>query len=211
MVLRTTPFLISLLIKTLGRTIKFRTLGAEAIEQRWKEGLPSIIAFWHQRLLMLPLAYRGRGLFVLISTHQDGELISRAISHFGFSSVRGSVTRSAASSFKRLVEVIRSGADVAITPDGPRGPKWRAQSGVVALAKITGVPIFPITYACSRQRHLSSWDSFVLPGPFGRGVFLWGEPIIVPPDANRQALELHRKELESRLIKITEEAERLVQ
>lgn len=159
---------------------------------------------------MMPLAYKGHGLSVLISDSRDGELISRAVSHLGVMSVRGSATRGGTVGFRRLVEVVRSGGDVAITPDGPRGPKWRANMGAIALSKATGVPVFPVTYACSKCKRFNSWDEFVVPAPFTRGLFLSGDPIEVPQDADRDELEELRVELETRLVAITERAEELV-
>lgn len=209
-VLATAPRLISLLVRSLGRTINFSTVGLERIDDRWRQNLPSIFALWHQRLLMMPLAYRGSGLYVLISNHQDGELIARAVSHLGIQAIRGSATRGGAAGFRQMAEVLRTGKDVAITPDGPRGPKWKAHKGAIVLAKLAGVPIFPVTYACSRQKEFNSWDNFILPAPFTRGAFAAGEPIEVPKDADEQTIESLRQLLQTRLIEITRQAEELV-
>jgi lysophospholipid acyltransferase (LPLAT)-like uncharacterized protein len=158
LVLATAPYLVSLIVKLLGWTIRFSTIGSEEVERRWQQGLPSIYALWHQRLLMMPLAYKGAGLYVLISNHRDGELIARAVS----------------------------------------------------LAKATGLPIFPATYACSRRKEFNSWDRFIVPAPFSRGAFVFGDPIGVPDDADEQTVEALRQTLETRLIEITERAEQLV-
>ncbi len=209
-VLATAPRLISLLVRSLGWTTKFSTVGLEKIDDRWRQNLPSIFALWHQRLLMMPLAYRGNGLYVLISNHRDGELIARAVSHLGIHAIRGSATRGGITGFRQMAEVLRTGKDVAMTPDGPRGPKWQAHKGAIVLAKLAGVPIFPVTYACSRQKEFNSWDNFILPAPFGRGAFVAGEPIDVPKDADEQAIESLRQLLQTRLIEITRQAEELV-
>lgn len=209
LILAAAPALIGLFIRALGKSIRFSTSGYEKIRERWEQHLPSIYALWHQRLLMMPLTYDGHGLFVLISDSRDGELISRAVSHLGVKSVRGSATRGGTVGFRRLVGVLRNGGDVAITPDGPRGPKWQANMGAIALSKATGAPIFPVTYACSKCKRFNSWDEFIVPAPFTRGVFLSGDPIQVPEDAGQDKLEELRLELETRLVAITEHAEDL--
>ncbi|MBN1593211.1 MAG: lysophospholipid acyltransferase family protein [Candidatus Coatesbacteria bacterium] len=207
-ILAAAPYLVGSFVKLLGRTIRFSQRGFEEIELRWKEGLPSIFALWHQRLLMMPLAYRGSGLHVLISNHRDGELIARAVSHLGVHSIRGSATRGGSAGFRKMVETLKAGGDVAITPDGPRGPARKAHKGAVALARATGYPIFPTTYACSRRKEFNSWDRFVVPAPFSRGIFVCGSPLIVPEKADDTEMERYRLALERGLNEITEQAEK---
>lgn len=138
-------------IRLLGRTLTLRTEGAEHMLGRYEEGRRCIFAFWHSRQLMMPLAYRGRQVHILISRHRDGELIRRIVARFGFHAVRGSSTRGGAEALLELVRLGRSGADLAITPDGPKGPRQVAQPGVVHLAKATGLPIVPVTFSCSKK------------------------------------------------------------
>jgi hypothetical protein len=138
-------------ITLLGRTLRLRTLQADRIETFWGAGRNVIVAFWHGRQLMLPLAYKGRGITILISEHRDGELIARILQAFGLGAVRGSTTRGGARALRQLVRLGRAGADLAVTPDGPRGPRCIAQAGVVELAKLTGLPIVPLTFAASKK------------------------------------------------------------
>jgi len=149
---RAAPPLIATLIRAVGRTMRLRTINREAIEARWHRGEASIIAFWHGRQLMLPLAYGGAGLDILVSQHRDGELISRAMSPFGFSTVRGSTTRGGSLALRALVAAGRRGRDLAITPDGPKGPRGVVQSGVIQLARLTGLPIFPVAFGASKKK-----------------------------------------------------------
>ncbi len=150
---RLAPPLVAAFIRALGRTLRIDTVHGEAVAERWREGQASIVAFWHGRQLMLPLAtYGGRGLDILISRHRDGELISRAMRSFGFSSVRGSTTRGGSSALKGLIERGRAGRDLAVTPDGPKGPRQVAQPGVILLAKMTGLPIVPLTFGASKKK-----------------------------------------------------------
>jgi len=134
-------------IRALGRTLRIRTLHADRVNTFWQAGRPVILAFWHGRQLMLPLGYRGSRLYILVSEHRDGELIHRIVQRFGFDTVRGSTTRGGARALRQMVRLGRSGAGLAVTPDGPRGPRCVAQAGVVQLAKLTGLPILPYTFA----------------------------------------------------------------
>ena len=147
-------------ISVLGKTMAIRTEGGEMIDDVYRQGRAIIIAFWHGRQLMMPLAYRGRQVHILISQHRDGELIQRVVSRFGFHAVRGSTTRGGAAALRRLIAVGRRGGDIAVTPDGPKGPRQIAQPGVVQLAKVTGLPIVPLTFACSKKKSSTVGTAF---------------------------------------------------
>lgn len=140
------------LIRLWGKAVRIRTDGAETVDELYRQGRRMIIAFWHGRQLMMPLAYRGTQGHVLISQHRDGELIHRIVSRFGFRSVRGSTTRGGAAALRQLIELGRSGVDLVVTPDGPKGPRQVAQIGVIHLAKATGLPIVPLTFSCSKKK-----------------------------------------------------------
>lgn len=142
------------IIRALGATLRLRTLYPERVEARWTEGKNVIITFWHGRQLMMPLAYKGSHVEIFISAHRDGELIARILGWFGFGAVRGSTTRGGSRALRGLVRVGRAGADLVVTPDGPRGPRCVAQAGVIELAKLTGLPILPLTFAASKKNSL---------------------------------------------------------
>ncbi len=109
---------------------------------------------------------------------------------------------------RRMLKYIRANEYVAITPDGPRGPAMRASTGIISTARLSGAPIVPITYATRRRRLMQTWDRFHLPLPFSEGIFIWGEPLTVPTDADEAALEAARALLEARLNALTAEADR---
>ncbi len=134
-------------VRLLGKTMDFATVGGETVDALSREGKPIIIAFWHGRQLMMPLAYRGQAASILISQHRDGEIIARIMKYFGFGSIRGSSTRGGMQAIHKLVAVGQEGQDLVITPDGPRGPACRVQTGVMYLAKVMGFPIVPMTFA----------------------------------------------------------------
>lgn len=168
-----------------------------------------IYAFWHQRQVFFTVSHRGDKMSVLISKSVDGEMISETIRLCcGVASVRGSTTRGASDAVRGLITALRSGLDLGITPDGPKGPKEEIKEGVLYLAQKLGVPILPITNASSNRLILrKTWDQFQIPMPFGRSVVVYGEPIFVglADDLKVKAAELKRS-----LDAITLEAEGLV-
>jgi lysophospholipid acyltransferase (LPLAT)-like uncharacterized protein len=142
------------LIRGIARTMRHETRGQEAVDALYREGGHAIIAFWHAQQLMIPIGYRGTRAHVLISQHGDGEIIARIIARFGHGAVRGSSTRGGAKALRALIKLARSGQDVAVTPDGPKGPRHVAKLGVIQLAKVTGLPIVPVAFACSKKNSL---------------------------------------------------------
>jgi hypothetical protein len=212
MTMKTSDYLMLHLVPPLGAGLIRLVHGTMRIEtesvppwdavNREKEGI--IYAFWHNRLFLMPYASRGRETAVLISEHRDGELIARTMTSFGLSSVRGSSTRGGGRALRKMPRLLKEGTDVAITPDGPRGPRYRVQPGVISLARLSGRPIYPLTFGAERFRAFSSWDRFQVPGLFSAGVFVWGEPLTVKRGDD---LEEKRLELEERLMEITRRAD----
>lgn len=148
------PLIASLLIRFLARTMRITYINYEKVWDDWQRGKNIILAFWHGRLLMMPVMYKGNGVAVMVSQHRDGELIARTVMRFGIDSVRGSSTRGWLGGVKGLLNEIKKGKDIAITPDGPKGPRFQAQMGIIGLAKITGLPIIPMTFGASKKKPL---------------------------------------------------------
>ena len=199
------PWLAYWVIKILGRTIQFEEVNSEIPRSFWEKGVPAIGAFWHGRLLMMPIVYKGRKLSFLVSAHRDGQVVGKALERFGFQAILGSTTRKGFSGFKKMVKA--HGSDIAIVPDGPRGPRHQVQIGVIELAKLTGRAVVPLTFSASKRKVFNTWDQFLLPYPFSKGVFIWGEPICVDPNGDRAHLEEKRLLLEKRLNGLTERAD----
>ena len=176
------------------------------------EGHSFIGAFWHGRMLMIPMVWRRLApMHILISAHRDGRIIADAVGHFGVGSITGSTRRGGAAALRTMLQRLEAGDCVGITPDGPRGPAMVASTGIVNLARLAGVPIVPVSYATSRRRLLaSSWDRFHVALPGGRGIFLIGEPIAVARDLDAAALETMRQLVEDRLNALTAAADRRV-
>ena len=174
-------------------TGRWTTVRGDIPRRLWNEGQPFILCFWHGRLMMMPYCwdYR-RQIHTLTSDHPDGRLIARTTAHFGLRTVVGSSSRGGAAALRRMASLIRDGSSIGLTPDGPRGPRMRAQSGAVTLARLSGVPIVPVSFSARRRRVLATWDRFLLVLPFTRGVFAWGSPVRVPRDAAADILEACR-------------------
>ncbi len=196
-------------IRLVRATGRWETRNAEAVGAFWDAGSPCIVALWHGRLFMMPAGWRkGVPVRLLISRHRDGELIARTVRHFGMDTIRGSTSRGGGGALREILRTLKSGESVGVTPDGPRGPRMRASDGVIAVARLAGVPIVPGTCAVSRRKVLPSWDRFAIPFPFSRGIYIWGEPLAVPRDADGEMLEAARRSLERSLNEITAAADR---
>ena len=192
-------------------TTRWRIQGRENAEALMREGQPFICAFWHGRLMLAPYGWpKGTPIHVMISRHRDGENIARATRHLGVVPILGSGTRGGVAAGRASLRLLKEGKYIGITPDGPRGPRMRVQPGIIALARLSGAPIMPISFAVSRRKVANSWDRFVIALPFGRGVYLWGAPLYVPSDADKAALEEARLTLEERLNALTAQADRMV-
>ena len=166
-----------------------------------------ICAFWHGRLLMMPFAYPGQRVVILISQHRDGEYISRIARALGFQVIRGSATRGGVRALRQIIRALKEGLNLVITPDGPRGPRAQVKSGVIELARLTGAPIVPVSFSAVRRRFLKSWDAFLLPLPFSRAVYIWGEPIYVEPMATKEEVAKYQDILAERLDLLTMKAD----
>jgi lysophospholipid acyltransferase (LPLAT)-like uncharacterized protein len=171
-----------------------------------------LYAFWHENILLPAYHYGRRNIWVLISEHADGEIIAEACRHLRFRLVRGSLqggrarSRGAVRALRQMVRISAHG-HLAITPDGPRGPRRQVQPGVVWLAARTGLPIIPIGFAFSHAWRMGSWDRFALPYPWSTAVCVTGAPIVVPPDVAANELERYRSAVEEALNKAGAAAE----
>jgi hypothetical protein len=167
-------------VRAIGSTLRVNFVNPEVEEEARRIGKGRLIyAFWHSRMVVPAFTHRGRGIGVLSSEHRDGEIMSRTLVRLGFQSVRGSTTRGGAEGLRGLMS-LPAECDLAITPDGPRGPRWVAKPGIVFLAGSLGIPILPAGILVRPAWQLRSWDRFLLPKPFARAVVVFGEPIVVP-------------------------------
>ncbi len=162
---------------------------------------PVIFCLWHNRLALSMLVHRRfpRKLAALISASKDGALLACALGKYNVQAVRGSTSRRGPQALLELAGWAQAGYDVAITPDGPRGPRYVVQKGVIALAQVTGRPIVAVTYNTRWKICMKSWDGFQIPLPFARCEMVVKEPFHVPPDASESQREELRTVLEQSL------------
>ena len=197
-------WIIAVFIRLIGLTLRWQFEDKSGLSSKPNTG--SVIwVFWHNRVFSMPLVYRRYLSFrrgaVLTSPSKDGEIIVQVMKRFGVESVRGSSNRSAVNALRRLMDYLENnnGADVVITPDGPRGPVHVLQPGVIKLAQITGYPVLPITIIYSRSMILKTWDKFEIPFPFSKVKVLLNSFHHFENTDDKQRLEAMRKKLEEDL------------
>jgi len=207
------PLLAAWVVRALGATLRMRIVGIDEVAPLWREGRPVIYMMWHGRILLVPWLNarlrKSRGArtpIVLASRSRDGELLARYVGCFGVSAVRGSSSRGGDVGLRQVAKAVRTGTDVAIVPDGPRGPAEQLQPGVVTLAVLTGAPVVPVAVGAWPGHRLHSWDRFLVPWPFARCVLVFGTPVHVERTADR---ERAGKELERALTEVTARADAL--
>jgi len=162
--------------------------------------------FWHEYILF-PLSLRGHcNLAMLLSQHRDAEILSRVAYHMGFEFVRGSTRRGGAAALRKLLDKSRR-MNLAITPDGPRGPRRQLAPGAIFLASKLGLPIVATGYGYDRPWRAGSWDRFAVPRPFSRARAVASPQIYIPAQLDREGLEHYRCKVETLLNRLTLEAE----
>ena len=208
--LRALGFGIAILVRVWIGTVRYRyrPLGENVDPNRRNLRGRYIYAFWHENLLMPAYHYSRPDIWVLISQHADGELISEACRRLGFRTVRGSTTRGGAAAVRELLDVSSRG-HLGVTPDGPRGPRRRVQMGLIFLAAKTGLPVVPVGYAFDGAWRMNSWDRFAVPRPWSGVTCVTAEPVSVPQRVDKKQLELYRQQVQDALDRATEAAERL--
>ena len=197
-------------IQVVAATIRFRWHDRSGLFEP-PSGQPVLYTTWHNRLALSLILFRRylqprrpeRRLAAMVSASRDGALLARVLEHFGVQPVRGSTSRRGPQALLELMTWAERGFDLAITPDGPRGPCYRIQEGIVALAQLTGQPIVPVSYHLDWKVRPHSWDRFQVPLPFSRCDVYFGEPVLVPRNATDAEREDLRLRLEARLQGIT--------
>lgn len=147
-----------------------------------------IFSLWHGQLLPLLAHHRDQHVRVLISEHRDGEIIARIAESLGFRTIRGSTTRGGARALLAMCDALERGDEIAITPDGPRGPARVFAPGALVAAQRVGVPIVPVGVSISSAWRLGSWDAFAIPKPFARLTIAYGAPLAVEAATVRDAV-----------------------
>ena len=195
-------------LRIIRATSQLRRYGDEAALPT--DGGPVIYCFWHSQLAMMPWMQLRPPTVVPISRSDDGEITARLFSRLRCEVVRGSSSRGGAIAARVLLRAIREGRDLAITPDGPRGPAEVAQAGAVWLGRASGRPLLPVAYASRPSLRLRTWDRMRFPLPLSRGLFVYGSHLGVARHASPEDLQEASRELTRRLVELTERAERML-
>ena len=166
------------------------------------ESYPYITVTWHNRLLFFPSLfprYARKRTAAMISASRDGQYIANIVRLFGIQTVRGSTSRKAMNAIRESLKYLEQGINVSMTPDGPRGPKYKLSKGPIILASKTGYPVLPIGVNYSSYWSLKSWDNFQIPKPWSQIELIMDKPIKIPPDLNDEEIEHWRSIIEDKL------------
>lgn len=189
-------------------TIRIEVAGFEQVSDIVQSNR-AIGAVWHSRILLFSFLFKGWNMAILVSQSDDGEITARILQAQGQETVRGSTTRGGLQALAAMVRKLKEKYRYAvIIPDGPQGPMFKIQPGIIALARKTGYPIVPLTYSAKKAKIFASWDRFMLPFPFTTCRVIYGNPIYVPENADKKVEDVCRIRLETELCRITQEADR---
>lgn len=204
-------YLIKLYILLVYYTSRWRIIGADKPAAYIDAQKPFIACFWHGRLSMIPQMWQWKTpMTALVSGHQDGILVGRIFKLFGVDYITGSTNRGGAQALRQVIRTLQAGNPIGMTPDGPRGPREIVNPGIIMMAKFGGAVMFPVSFSVARYHTFQTWDRFMLPFPFNRGVFLWGDPIHVPAETSPAEMEAYRLQLETALNKTQQQADNMV-
>lgn len=201
-----------------GWTTRWTNVNRAAAEGVWAGGGPAVICFWHGRIVLSHIGWMKKDgaqpARVLISHSREGAIVTDATRTVGHDVIRGSSAKGAKKkgaleAMRQMLRHMEAGGAIAIAPDGPRGPRMRAQMGPIQLAKRMNAPIVCFGWSTSGRKVFNSWDRFVLPYPFAKGFYVWGAVLRVAPDADEAAMEAARAGLELELNRVTAQADRL--
>jgi lysophospholipid acyltransferase (LPLAT)-like uncharacterized protein len=194
------------LLTALMRTVRWEIIGHEhylSVADR-----PCVFLLWHGRLIPCSYRHRHEGLGTLISQHRDGDYIARMVERWwGFQPIRGSSSRGGSRALREIVRTLRGGTSIAITPDGPRGPRQKMKPGPVLAARLAGTPILPASAGATSAWWFGSWDRFMVPRPFSRIRLVYGEPVSIARDADDAEVQRVTDLLEDRLNALTRRAD----
>ncbi len=187
-----------LLIKMIGKTIRFETEGGEHFE-RIDGGAIPVYATWHNRIFPSVYYLKNRRIVVMTSQSFDGEYIARFIQRFGFGAVRGSSTRGGIGALAAMIRLMKKGFPMCFTVDGPKGPRYAAKNGAILLAKKSGNPVLPFLVEAKNYWTVNSWDKLQIPKPFTRAKVYFAAPIDVSKSADEKEIEIKCRELQNKL------------
>lgn len=193
------------------RSLKIRKTNYEDVDEIVASGGRYVVAFWHGSMLIgwfLHRPVRPGTTSALVSQSKDGEYLSAVLERWGYSMIRGSSHIGGKEAMQLMVDEVEKGHSLAITPDGPRGPRHEMKMGAVRVAQKTGVPLVLVGIAAMKRKKLKSWDAFEVPIPFSTVEVVYSEPLYVPNDLTGESLDNVKMMMQHRLIELTLKAER---
>ena len=197
-------FLFYLITKFICFSIRWKCYDEDQKSNIFNKKNQYIFCCWHNRLFLGPhLLPRNRIINALQSSHSDGMITSIAFKYIGMNVILGSSMKGGMQAFRKMIKCIQNGESIAITPDGPKGPKETVKEGVIKLAQITGIPIVPLVWSTKKFKLIDSWDNFVIPFPFSKGIYTFGKPIYVDKKISENNFEILRLEVESEIKRLT--------
>ncbi|MDY6839130.1 MAG: lysophospholipid acyltransferase family protein [Thermodesulfobacteriota bacterium] len=195
------------LVDLICGTIRISVVGLEKARAEI-ESRRFILTFWHSRIAVISYLYQRWGAAILVSNSKDGEIMAQILQRQGHEPIRGSTSRHAVRALARLIRALKQeNRPGVIVPDGPRGPRFKVQPGVITLAQKTGYSIVPVTYSAKRVKVFQSWDRFIFPYPFTEGRVIFGRPMSTPSTLAAEEQDVYRVRLEEELNRITRAAD----
>ena len=197
-------FVFYLITKLIFISIKWKCINEENKSDIFKNKSPYIFCCWHNRLFLGPhLLPRNRVINALQSSHSDGMITSIAFKYLGMNVILGSSMKGGMQAFRKMIKCINAGESIAITPDGPKGPKEAVKEGMIKLAQITGAPIIPLVWSTDKYKKINSWDKFIIPIPFAKGTYSFGNPIHIKKKISNAEFEILRIKAENEIKHLT--------
>ena len=190
-----------MILKCLMRTWDWKTLGSEHhAAARESPGGGFVLALWHGRMLLGIPPYVGQNVAILVSGSEDGDLSQALLQAFDYRIIRGSSSRGGARALRAMLEELRGGAMVVVTPDGPRGPMHSMNPGVAWMAKATGYAVLPAGFVCDSGWRLETWDRYTIPKPWARAVLCYGKPVRLSREATQEDMDAATEEIRRRIL-----------
>ena len=212
--------LIAIYMTIVKHTTKWSIENEAELSKIIKNNDAFILITWHSRILMLNAAWTDKRLIpsVLISKSRDGAIITNACRFLGINTIRGSikankknnkikVSKRGTLATQEIIKALDNTGCIVITPDGPSGPRQHLKKGALRIARITGVPIYPIIFSVHKRKVFNTWDSFVLPFPFNKGKFIWTNPVYIPKETTDRELKEIQIKIENKMNDLLDSAD----
>ena len=191
------------------KTLRITRINSEHFNELKRNGKNVVVVFWHGTMFVGWFLHRPemkRGISALVSQSNDGEFLSTILERWNYTMIRGSSHIGGKEAMQLMVDEVEKGNSLAITPDGPRGPRHEMKMGAIRVAQRTGVPLILAGISSSKKKQLRSWDKFEVPLPFSSIVVTYSDPIIVAKELNNESLDEFKMIMQQRMMELTEQA-----